>query len=84
MIDLPDLNPTGEDLGKPGWRYADMPNLDKEHFDKYVGILGEENIHWLTLAERRWPDGTITWRGQHLISPEGQARGAAYAKDMKP
>jgi hypothetical protein len=32
--------------------------LSPEIFDKFVELAGEENLRWLTLAERQWPDGS--------------------------
>lgn len=73
-----------EMLGKPDWLYGDLPKLTKEYFDKFVDIIGEENIHWITLAQYpanfgKWNNQEPLYRGQYLVSPEGQKRGKEYA-----
>lgn len=71
-IPLPDDEPIlGKTYRADGWVYRDLPNLSLENFDKFVSIVGVNNIEWLTLAQRSWPDGAITKRGQCLISPAG-------------
>lgn len=49
-----------------GWQYRDLPRMTYEAFDKFVSIVGEENIRWLTLA-----DYGNAKRGQLIISPAG-------------
>lgn len=80
------LRITGKDMGihdKSDWVYSDLPNMTKEHYDQYVSLIGEENIHWLTQAERKWPDGKVTYRGQHLISPTGMINRKTYVETME-
>lgn len=58
-------------MGKEGWSYKDLPNMTKEYFDKFKEIVGEGNIEFITYATRTWPDNSVTYRGQVLISPQG-------------
>lgn len=72
--------PAGEPIeGKTyradGWIYRDLPRMSHEYFDKFVELVGEENIAWITLA-----DYGFTKRGQLLISPTGMANISAYNK----
>lgn len=69
---VPDGEPiSGKTYRADGWVYRDLPNLGLAQFDELVGIIGDDNLVWLTLAERVWPDGQKTKRGQVLISPAG-------------
>lgn len=52
--------------GKPGWKYKDLPRMVPELFYKFIEIVGQENLHWLAVAN--YGD---TLRGQVLISPDG-------------
>jgi hypothetical protein len=70
--------PSGADFDRPGWVYRDVPNMTEPFFNKFVNLVGEENLHWLTFAERTWPNGETTFRGQLLVSPEGLQRVAQY------
>lgn len=66
----------GETYRADGWQYIDMPaRLSFGMKDKLFGIIGEGNV--VTLAETIGPD---FWRGQILVSPDGQARLLAYAE----
>lgn len=67
-----------ESIGKPGWHYRDLPNMSPESWEKLKAIIGGENIEPITWAERTWPDGKFTVRGQILISPEGLKRMQAH------
>lgn len=58
-----------EEVGKPGWVYRDLPRMVPELFYKFVELVGEENLHWLTMAN--YGD---TLRGQVLISPVGMEK----------
>jgi len=58
-------------MGKEGWTYRDLPNMLPEYMEKLVGWLGEDEYTFITFAERTWPDGVRTVRGQILISPKG-------------
>jgi len=67
-----------ETLGEPfatrsyfaeGYVYRDLPKMSPEYFDKFIELVGEENIVWLTLA-----DYGHSKRGQLLLSPEGQQK----------
>jgi hypothetical protein len=55
--------------GKPDWKYVDLPRMTHEFFNEFVNIVGEENLHWLTVAVY-----SSTTRGQVLISPAGRMR----------
>ncbi len=69
------LMPPGEPVpGKTyradGWQYVDLPTrLSPDMKVEFFAVLGEGN--WVILAETHGPD---YWRGQLLISPEGQER----------
>lgn len=72
----PFMNPDGldqlfndRDYFAEGYVYRDLPKMSPEYFDKFVELVGEENIVWITLAMYR-----DSKRGQLLISPEGQKR----------
>ena len=79
---MTDEQPDGADFGKPGWRYSDLPRVTKEYFDKYIEIIGAENIQWLTISEYEERDQSVTCRGQHLISPDGINRAKAWLKKL--
>lgn len=64
-----------ETLVADGWTYRDLPRMTQEAFDKFLGVLGEENARFLTFA--RYPDGAV--RGQLLLSPAGMERLVAHA-----
>lgn len=76
-----------ESMGKPDWKYGDLPKLTKEYFDKFVDIVGEENLHWITFAQypanfMKWGNKEELFRGQYLLSPEGQERAKKYAETL--
>ncbi len=56
--------------GKEDWQYRDMPKVRKDFFDKFLGIVGDCNIAWITRAVYRYDDGEYH-RGQFWISPDG-------------
>jgi hypothetical protein len=58
-----------EELGKPDWTYKDLPRMVPELFYTFIEIVGEENLHWITMAN--YGD---TLRGQVLISPVGMEK----------
>ena len=62
-----------EELETQGWVYRDLPKMMPEYFDQLVGIIGEENIKWLTFAiyEGWGENGEDLKRGQLMISPAG-------------
>lgn len=64
----------GETLLADGWEYRDLPRMTPEYFDKLIGIIGEENIRWLTQA-----DYGDTKRGQMFVSPNGLENVRKYA-----
>lgn len=72
-----------EATGLTDWHYRDLPQMAPEFFDKFVDLAGEDNLRWITLAERPWPDGSRTRRGQVMISPEGMERIAAYNATLR-
>lgn len=75
-IALPDSEPfPGETLLADGWVYRDLPRLTPEAMEKFVGIVTEGEIRWLTKA--RYPDGSV--RGQLLISPKGMDNMKAFS-----
>lgn len=68
-----------EELEKQGWIYGDLPKLNRENFDKFLDIVGENNIKWLTLAQYptnfgKWNNKVELFRGQYMLSPEGKER----------
>lgn len=74
-MNLPTSEPfPGETLLADGWEYRDLPRMTPEYFDKFVALIGEENIRWLTLAEC----GDGCKRGQLFVSPTGLERARAY------
>lgn len=70
----------GQTYRADGWIYRDLPNMLPDLLDQFVAIIGDENIVWLTKAERTWPDGQMTRRGQILISPQGMGCLREHAK----
>lgn len=59
-------------LGAPeGWTYRDLPNMLPEFWHRLLDWIGMNEYKLITQAERTWPDGTTTVRGQILISPKG-------------
>jgi hypothetical protein len=58
-----------EELGKPDWTYKDLPRMVPELFYTFIEIVGEENLHWIAMAN--YGD---TLRGQVLISPVGMEK----------
>lgn len=67
-----------EATGLKDWHYRDLPQLAPEFFDQFIELCGKDNLRWITVAQRPWPDGSITKRGQVMISPDGMARLAAH------
>lgn len=59
----------GKNYREQGYAYKDLPRLSLEYFDKFIELVGEDNIVWLTFAD--YGDAK---RGQVLISPEGLER----------
>jgi hypothetical protein len=69
-IPMPNSEPfPGKTYIADGWVYRDLPRLSYEMFDKFVDIVGEENMVWLTEA-----DYGDSKRGQLLVSPAGMER----------
>jgi hypothetical protein len=75
LVNLPPPMPEG----KEDWVYKDWPNMLEPLWRELFGIIGEGNFELLTEARRRWPDGTVTFRGQMLIAPTGVANMKARA-----
>ncbi len=71
-----------KELLDQGYIYHDLPQMPPEYFDKFIEIVGEDNIKWLTLAQRTWSDKSITKRGQLMLSPEGQTRAGEYVESI--
>lgn len=72
---VPDGEPfPGETLRADGWEYRDLPRMSPEYFDKFMALVGPENIRWLTFA-----DYGDTKRGQCFISPTGLQHLRDYA-----
>lgn len=70
--------------GKQGWTYHDLPRLPISEFERFIEIIGAENIHWITVAH--YPakgDVPALKRGQIMISPAGKQRGDTYANNLK-
>lgn len=64
---LPEGEPfPGETIRADGWEYRDLPRMTPELFDRFIGIVGEANIRWLSFANYG-----ATMRGQCFISPVG-------------
>lgn len=59
-----------DQLDLPGWSYRDLPQMTVELFERFIELAGEDNLRWLTVAERVW-EGNTTKRGQVMISPKG-------------
>lgn len=57
-----------------GWEYGDLPRMSVEYFDKFVGIVGADNLRWLSIATY----GPNSKRGQYFISPAGRENLRAY------
>ena len=72
------------DIGLPdrsdGWVYKDLPKLPMKLFEEFEGVVGAENISWLSKATYERPDGLLA-RGQMFMSPIGKARLEAYLKE---
>lgn len=62
---------TAKAWGKPGWAYRDLPNMLPEFWFQLLDWIGVDEYKLITQAERTWPDGVETIRGQILISPIG-------------
>lgn len=74
-----------DELLAQGYQYGDLPKLTKEYFDKFVDLVGEENITWLTLAkyENCFIDSDEPgFRGQYLLNPAGIERAKEYMKNL--
>lgn len=72
-----------EMMGLPGWRYHDLPKLTCADFDRFVEIVGEDNLQWITLAEYGpYKDRPALRRGQVMMSPEAVRRAEAYASGI--
>lgn len=81
---LPDGEPIpGKTYRSDGWVYRDLPNLTVKSFDELITLVGAENIVFLTLATRRWPDGQTTKRGQCLVSPAGLEALSAWSLNQE-
>jgi hypothetical protein len=65
-------------MNLPDWHYRDLPQMAPASFDQFVELCGADNLKWITLAERQWPSGNTTKRGQVMISPEGMMRIAEH------
>lgn len=71
---LPSGEPVpGKNYREQGYAYKDLPRLTPEYFEKFIELVGEDNIVWLTFA-----DYGDTKRGQILISPAGLDRISDY------
>lgn len=71
--------PEGPDeLMAKGWVYRDLPRMTPELFDQFVGIVAEENLKWLTIA-----DYGNSKRGQIMISPKGMEKLAVWLTEKK-
>jgi hypothetical protein len=72
---LPEGEPfPGETLRADGWVYRDLPRMTPDAMEKFLGIVGTEEVRWLTRAS--YPDGST--RGQLLISPQGMENMKAW------
>lgn len=65
-----------------GWTYRDLPNMLPEFWTRLIDWIGVDEYKLLTFAERTWPDGMTTVRGQMLISPIGLANLARNSEDF--
>lgn len=77
---MPDGEPIpGKTYRADGWQYVDLPTrLSHEMKDVFFGVIGDGN--YVILAETIVDGLKGYWRGQLLISPEGQARMLAHSK----
>lgn len=57
------------------WHYRDLPRMTPELMETFIGVVGEENMKWLTFA-----DYGDSQRGQLLISPQGMANISEWSK----
>lgn len=63
---------TGKTFRADGWQYIDLPSrLTFAFKDEFFAVIGEGNYFILAESFNRVEDW---WRGQILISPEGQER----------
>lgn len=77
---IPDSEPfPGETLRADGWVYRDLPRMTKDALEKLLGIIGKDEVRWLTRAE--YGDGAV--RGQLFISPRGMENMKEYTKRWK-
>ena len=68
----------GKTYRADGWQYVDLPSrLSFDVRDQLLSIVGEENV--VLLASTTGPD---FWRGQLLLSPEGQDRLRTYLEGL--
>lgn len=62
-----------------GWQYRDLPRMTEEAMENLMGIIGSENVRWLTQARYETENG-VAVRGQCLISPAGFERMKAWPR----
>jgi hypothetical protein len=72
----------GETLLADGWQYRDLPRMTEDALEKLMGIIGSENLRWLTQARYETEQG-VAVRGQCLISPAGFANMKAHSAAAK-
>lgn len=69
---------TGKTFRADGWQYVDLPSrLTFAFKDEFFAIIGEGNYFILVESFSRQDDW---WRGQILISPDGQRRMKAHSE----
>jgi hypothetical protein len=79
-IPMPKSEPfKGETLIADGWQYRDLPRMTEDAMEKLMGIIGSENVRWLTQARYETEKG-VAVRGQCLISPAGFERMKAWPR----
>jgi 3-phenylpropionate/cinnamic acid dioxygenase small subunit len=68
--------------GLTDWYYHDVPMLEDGFFKRFLEIVGEENIHWITKTARE-NGGKLYHRGQAMISPQGKTNVRKWVKELE-
>lgn len=67
------------DLKAKGWRYKDIPWIEKSLWDRALVVLGEGNYKVLEMSENQL---TLQCRGQIIYSPDGIERSGKFLRDL--
>jgi hypothetical protein len=68
-----------DELFAEGWEYRDLPRMTPKAMEKFVGIVDEKEIQWLTRV--CYENGAV--RGQLLISPQGMRNMKSFVASQK-